>query len=204
MQIYGPRCAAAGTTLYSQFPEGHWGYNSTHMPSSTSGYQLCAENFQIYTGAVWEINKVIVKSPHSYDDPIDFTVKFMQNENGKPGAVISEYNVNNVHIDAVTFNWDIALPTPQILNSGIYWVCVYGNNPYPQFFWECGDEEFGLQPHRYRPPDYPYWRPFNTPHNSLSFAIQGQELHSVPFNMLFSLLLFGLIGLGAFFRFWNM
>ncbi len=182
--------------------EGFRGYNSTYLPALSTGYQICADDFSVPKGSIWTISKFVVKAEADYSgDTLDFTVKLMKNDWGKPGDILSIQNVDRVVYDEVSECFVLDLPDHVVVLPGTYWLCVHSNSVDSQFFWRGTRGEFGYPGHRYRPPEYPYWRTLSAPFYCLHFTVEGYETEVVPVSFAGSIVIFLLAGLVLFVKY---
>ncbi len=84
-----------------------------------------ADDFEIPSGQIWEVTRIKVEGFNNAGTAIpNVRLILFEDDNGKPGNEIYDTGSVNPIGSPTDFDFEIALPQPQILNAGTYWVTV--------------------------------------------------------------------------------
>ncbi|NJL15255.1 MAG: S8 family serine peptidase, partial [Microscillaceae bacterium] len=84
-----------------------------------------ADDFEVPSGQIWEVKRVNVEGFNNAQTPMpNVRILLFADDAGKPGPELYDSGTINPLTSPTDYNFEIALPTPQLLNPGVYWVCV--------------------------------------------------------------------------------
>jgi hypothetical protein len=205
---------AGSEVLYSQFDN----FSGNGVPSQNfeTAYDVydcdAADDFTVPGGKVWTVDEIevaysynVLTSPPS---PTNLTVRFYNDNAGRPGILIKEFVGFNVP-SATFITGAIPLPAPVILESGVKWVSFHENlnfSPSGQIYWSNRSVQSGYESCWINPGDgfstgATTWTPQRTAgvgggaSPDLIFGIVGVESQAVPFPLIGSILAF--LGIGG-------
>jgi len=195
--------ATIGDLLYEQLDNAsNNGAPAQYFESENEMYDCdAADDITIPVGKMWLVTEIVI--PHTIGatpDPINLTVRFHEDNSGKPGTVIQEFD--GFTVPASTFSSGIIpLPSEVMLDEGTKWISFHANMAYAQYgqiFWsnrsvQSGNEACWINPNDGFSLGATSWTPQRTAgvgggaSPDFLFAVYGTESSTVPFPILGSL-----------------